>query len=295
VPDSRAPRARGVDPIGQLLVIVVLGALTYAIIDAPTAGWGSAQTVGLFVLVAAALGGLLAYERRRTDPLVDVRFFRSVPFAGATVIAVCAFAAFSGFIFVSMLYLQDVRHLSALKAGLFIVPMAVVMVFAAPLSGRAVGARGPRPSLVTAGCAMTAGALMMTRLTDHTSYAWLACTFVVFAVGFGAVNAPITYTAVSGMPRQQAGVAAAFASTSRQVGGALGVAVVGSVINVAVGGSLVTSLAKASHPAWWIMAGCGIGVLLLGVATTGGWARASVERTAHLFAGEEPAAVSKPG
>ena len=283
VPESKAPHPRRVDPIGQLLVIGVLATLTYAIIDAPTAGWGSARTAGLFAAVAVALTALLAYEPRRTDPLIEVRYFRSTPFAGATVIAVGAFAAFSGLLFLTTLYLQDVRGLTALQAGLFIVPMAVVTTVCAPISGRVVGSRGPRLPLLVAGIAMFVGVLPLTGLTSHTSYAWLLTSFVIFALGFGVVNAPITNTAVSGMPREQAGVAAAFASTSRQVGASLGVAIVGSVINSGVRRSLHDELAVASRPAWWIVAGCALAVFVLGLLTTGARARVSAARTAALF------------
>ncbi len=98
VPESRAARPRRIDPVGQVLVIVTLASLTYAIIAAPRAGWSSPQTLGLLALSAAALLGLLLYEPRRRDPLIELRFFRSAPFSGATLIAVSAFAAFSGFL-----------------------------------------------------------------------------------------------------------------------------------------------------------------------------------------------------
>ena len=88
VPESRAARARRVDPVGQLLVIVTLSALIYAIIEAPRQGWGSARIIGLFVVAAVALAGLIGWELRRTEPLLDVRFFRSATFSGATLIAV---------------------------------------------------------------------------------------------------------------------------------------------------------------------------------------------------------------
>ena len=91
----------------------------------------------------------------------------------------------------------------------------------------------------------------------------------MFGVGFGFVNPPITYTAVSGMPNNQAGVAAAVASTSRQIGQALGVAVMGSILGAAVGGEIGVHLASASHPAWWVVAGCGVSVFAMGAASTG--------------------------
>jgi len=293
VPESRAPRARRVDLAGQLLVIVLLAGLTYAIIEAPRAGWLSPTTLGLLVLALVALGALLAYEPRRTDPLLELRFFRSVPFSGATVLAVSAFGAFAGFLFLNTLYLQEVRGLSAIRAGLCTLPLAVMTLILAPLSGRVVGARGPRLPLLAAGTAMGAGALMLVRLEAETSLVWILASYVVFGFGFALVNAPITNTAMAGMPRSQAGVAAAVASTSRQVGTALGVAVVGSVLNSGLAGPLQTSFAAASHPGWWIVAGCGLAVLAVGALTSAPWAVATSARTARLF--EEDARAGQDG
>ncbi|HST47045.1 MFS transporter [Jatrophihabitans sp.] len=287
VPESRAPRARKVDPVGQLLVLVLLASVTYAIINGPRAGWTSAETGALFALSAATVAGLLWYEPRRTDPLIELRFFRSVPFSAATVIAVCAFGAFGGFLFLNTLYLQDVRQLSALQAGLFLLPMAVVTSLLAPVSGRVVGARGPRLPLLVAGITMCAGGLALLALSRTTGYGWLVATYALFAVGFGTVNAPVTNTAVSGMPRSQAGVAAAVASTSRQVGAALGVAVIGSVINTGSHGAMAADLVSASRPGWWIIAGAGACVLILGLASTGRRAERSADRAAQLFAAEQ--------
>jgi len=289
VPESRAPRARRVDPVGQLLVIVALASLTYAIIDGPHAGWASAQTIALFALSAASLGGLIAYEPRRFDPLIELRFFRSAPFSGATVIAISAFAAFSGFLFLNTLYLQDVRGYSALDAGLCTLPMAIAAMASSPLSGRLVGGRGPRLPLFVAGGCMAVSALMLTQLTPGTSLAWLLVSYAIFGVGFGTVNAPITYTAVSGMPDNQAGVAAAVASTSRQVGQTLGVAVMGSILGAAVGSGIGTHLASASHPAWWAIAGCGGLVMALGAASTGRWAQRTARGCRELLEEEQQA------
>ena len=283
VPESRAPQARRVDAVGQLLVIVALASLTYAIIDAPQAGWASPTIVGLLVLALVATAVLLVYEPRRIDPLLELRFFCSVPFSGATAIAICAFGAFSGFLFLNTLYLQEVRGLSALQAGLCTLPLAVMTLVFAPLSGRLVGSRGPRIPLLAAGAAMCFAGLMLVGLDRDTSLVWLLASYMVFGLGFGLVNAPITNTALSGMPRSQAGVAAAVASTSRQVGAALGVAVVGSVLSSGLAGSLRTGFAVASHPAWWIVSGCGLAVLGIGALTTGRWAVGTAERTAHLF------------
>ncbi len=294
VPESRAPRPRRIDPVGQILVIVALASLTYAIIEAPHAGWSSAQTIGTFALSALALAGLVFYEPRRKDPLIELRFFRSAPFSGATLIAISAFAAFGGFLFLNTLYLQDVRGYSALQAGLCTLPMAGAALASSLLSGRAVGRRGPRLPLFIAGGCMAASAAVLTTLTPSTPLALLLGVYAVFGVGFGTVNAPITYTAVSGMPNSQAGVAAAIASTSRQVGQALGVAVTGSILGSAVAGDIGLRLAPASHLAWWLITACGVSVLVLGAATTGAWAQRSARRCAQLLEQESDADAAAP-
>ncbi|MFD6418930.1 MFS transporter [Streptomyces sp. NPDC060194] len=279
VPESRAPKPRRADPVGQLLVIALLASLTYAIIESVPL---------LLVVSAAALAGLLLYEPRRDEPLIDVRFFRSAPFSGATVIAVSAFAALGGFLFLNTLYLQDVRGLSALDAGLHMLPMAVLTLVCAPLSGRLVGARGPRIPLLIAGLGMTASGVLFAALDAETSNPTLFLGYVLFGLGFGVVNAPITNTAVSGMPRAQAGVAAAVASTSRQVGQTLGVAVIGAVIAAGVDPSHTDGFTEAARPAWWIIAGCGLVVLATGLLTSGRWAAGTARRTAERL--EEPVA-----
>ncbi|MEW2046547.1 MFS transporter [Streptomyces sp. NPDC005476] len=286
VPESRAPKARHPDPVGQLLVIVLFGSLTYAIIEAPEAG---AATSGPFAAVAlAALLCLLRYEPRRAEPLIDLRFFRSAPFSGATVVAISAFAALGGFLFLSTLYLQNVRGLDALHAGLWMLPMAVPTFLCAPLSGRLVGSRGPRLPLVIAGSAMTTSGLLFAVFDAETSDVTLFLGYVLFGIGFGFVNAPITNTAVSGMPRSQAGVAAAVASTSRQLGQTLGVAVIGAVLAAGVGASSYRdTFASASVPGWWILTGCGAVVLVLGAVTTGPWARRTAKRTAQRLEAPE--------
>ncbi|TXS02683.1 DHA2 family efflux MFS transporter permease subunit [Streptomyces sp. col6] len=297
VPESRAQRARRPDPLGQFLVITLLGSLTYAIIEAPQKGWASGEILLFAGLAAAALVGLLVYEPRRTDPLIDLRFFHSVPFSGATVIAVSAFAALGGFLFLNTLYLQDVRGLSALDAGLYTLPMAAVVCVLSPLSGRLVASRGPRVPLLLAGGAMALSGLMLAAFDAETGTVSMFAAYVLFGLGFGSVNAPITNTAVSGMPRSQAGVAAAVASTSRQIGQTLGVAVIGAVLAAGMSGSAGApeGFVEASRPGWWIVTGCGLAVLLVGALSSGRWARGTARRTAERLAepvAEGPAAHS---
>jgi EmrB/QacA subfamily drug resistance transporter len=282
VPESRAARPRPIDPVGQGLVFAALAGLTYAVIEGPHAGWGSATIIGLFAASAAAVAMFLVYEPRRTDPLLDLRFFRSVPFTSATVVAVSAFAAFAGFLFLSTLYLQQARGLSAVRTGLCTLPMAAGMSVCGPVSARLLAARGTRTPLLLAAVALVISCGALTRLTVPTPLPLLLSAYGLFGVGIGLVNPPIAHTAVSGMPAAQAGVAAAVASTSRQVGAALGVAVAGTV--VAAARSRGIAFADATHPVWWGMVGCGALIALLGWMSNTPWARASVARLNHLLA-----------
>jgi len=280
VPESRAPHPRRVDLVGQLLVIALFGSLTYAIIEGPEAGWLSAQNVVLYGVATASLAALVPYEHRRCEPLLELRFFRSVPFSSASLIALCAFAALGGFLF----YLQEVRGLSALQAGLCTLPIAAMTISFAPLSGRIVGHRGPRIGLLVGGGGIALGAGLLTDLGAHTSIAALVPAYIVFGIGFGMVNPPITNTAVAGMPAAQAGVAAAVASTSRVLGQTLGVAIAGAV---AAGGlaAVGPGFVRASHAAWWLVTACGLAVLALGLASTGKRANASAQRVAAELEG----------
>ncbi len=281
VPESRAPKARRIDVVGQGLVIVFLASLTYGIIEAPERGWGSSIIVAAFTLAIASLVGLIAWEGRREEPLIDLRFFRSVPFSGAAVIAVAAFATLGGFLFLNTLYLQEVRGFSPLKAGVYTLPMALMTMLLPPISGRIVGVRGPRIPLLIAGSALTVSCVMLSQIGATTSTAWLFASYVVFGIGFGFVNAPITNAAVSGMPRAQAGVASAIASTSRQVGATLGVAVVGALVTSSLGVTTHVGSASAIHAGWWVLAACGLLVLVLGEVVSTGWATRTAMRTAR--------------
>ncbi|WP_328331904.1 MFS transporter [Kribbella sp. NBC_00382] len=290
VPESRAAVARRLDPVGQSLVILFLIGLTYGIIEGRSAGWGSPLIVSCFVVVVLSLVALVFYERRREQPLLDPRFFRSAPFSGATLIAVAGFSALSGFLFLNSLYLQEVRGFTALHAGLLTLPMAAMTVIFAPVSGWLVGNRGPRLPLVVAGTMLALSGLILAQLTASTAVPLLLLGYLIFGLGFGMLNSPITNAAVSGMPRSQAGVAAAIASTCRQVGASLGVAIVGTVLTARLTGPLETGFVSAARLGWYIIAGCGVLVLCFGLLTTGRWARSTAARVAADI--ESPARIA---
>jgi EmrB/QacA subfamily drug resistance transporter len=284
VPESRAPHPRRLDPLGQVLMIATLGLLVFAIIEAPEHGWGSSLILACFAGSLAALVGFVAYELHHPEPLIDLRFFRSPPFSGAAVVSVCTFVSLGGFLFLSTLYLQDVRGYSALHAGVALIPMAAAMMLCGPLSGRVIGHRGPRLSLLVGGTCVLAAGLLSALPAGDPSDLRLFAAYLLLGAGTGWLNPAITNTAVAGMPREQAGVAAAVASTTRQLGSALGVAVIGSVIAehvVTIGPG--PGFTEAARISWAIIAVCGLLAVTVGGLTTGARGRRRAERNAELM------------
>ena len=281
IPESKASKARRPDPLGQFFIFGTLCTLTYAVIESPLKGWSDPLIAGLLVAAAVLFVLFLLHEHLRREPLLDLRFFRSVPFATATLLAVTSFGCFAGFLFLNVLYLQQVRGLAAFHAGLCTLPLAAVMTITAPFSGRLVGTRGPRPALLLAGAGFLASTLMLTQLTSATPLALLLIAYALFGAGLGMVNPAISTSAIAGMPLSQAGVAAAVASTGRQVGSVLGVAIAGTVVSLSAAHH--TDLTRATHPIWWLMVACSCVVFVAGFVSATAWANASAERAAKLF------------
>ncbi|OBG85348.1 MFS transporter [Mycobacterium sp. NS-7484] len=282
VPESKSTTMRDLDPVGQALGVAFLFGVVFVLIEGPGYGWTDPRTLGVAIVALLALVAFLRYESQRRDPFIDLRFFRSVPFASATVIAVCAFAAYGAFLFMMSLYLQTERGYSAMHTGLIYLPVAVGALIFSPLSGRLVGRYGSRPSLLAAGATITVATILLTRLTADTPVWQLLAMFAVFGIGFSMVNAPITTTAVSGMPLDRAGAASAVASTSRQVGVSIGVALCGSVAGTALADA-GADFAAAARPLWFVCAALGLVIFALGVASTTPWALRSAQRLAPLI------------
>lgn len=283
VPESKSSTMRDVDPVGQSLGVAFLFGVVFVLIEGPGLGWTDARTISVAAVAVSAFAAFLVYEARRRDPFIDLRFFRSVPFSSATMIAVCAFAAYGAFLFMMSLYLQGDRHFSALHTGLIYLPIAIGALIFSPLSGRLVGRFGSRPSLLVAGTMITAATLMLTRLTNSTPVWALLTVFAVFGVGFAMVNAPITTAAVSGMPTDRAGAASAVASTSRQIGVSIGVALCGSLAGAALAASGV-DFTTSARPLWYVCAALGAAIVVLAITSTSPRAIRSAERLAPLIA-----------
>jgi EmrB/QacA subfamily drug resistance transporter len=276
VPESRAARARRFDPVGQLLVIVVLGSVVYAIIESRRLGWTSPLLVALLAVAVLGVLVLLRYEPRRADPLLELRLFRSRSFSGAILLALFALCGFGAFLFVTTQYLQDVRGMTALTAGLCLLPVGLPVVALSPIIGRQVAAAGPRRPLLIAGTALTLGGALSLGVGPSTPLPAVLAVYALFGIFLAAVNPPITNTAVAGMPRSMTAVAASLTSAGRQTGTTVGVAISGTIMGTAAPG--------ATFPAvWWLVSGLGVGIVTLAVLSTSPRALTTAARAASLF------------
>ncbi|MER5618074.1 MFS transporter [Streptomyces sp. NPDC002215] len=282
VPDSRAPRARRFDPVGQILMVLLLGSVVFATIESGQLGWSSPAILGLLAVAVLSVVGIVLYELRRTDPLLELRLFRSVPFSSAILMAMFALCGFSAFLFVTTQYLQSVRGMSALVAGLSLLPVGGLIAFLSPYTGRLVAASGPRTPLLVSGAALALGGLASLWLAPSTPVPVVLAIFLLFGLFLGTGNPPITNTAVSGMPRSMAGVATSLISAARQTGTTMGVGISGAIVGTAVahGGSAYTD---AEQGVWWLAVGLGIAMVALCLLSTGRWAKSTAERAAALF------------
>jgi EmrB/QacA subfamily drug resistance transporter len=285
IPDSKAARVRRFDPVGQVLMATVLATVISLLNEGPHLGWRSFFVVCATLLFIAAFAALIFYERMRVEPLIDLRFFPSVQFSSATLMAILVFTAFSGLLFLNSLYLEEVRGFSPMQTGLCMLPMGAMMIFASPIAGKLVASGHARIAIVTAGFALTACALILIALGSSGDLKGLLFAYALFGLGFGLINVPITNAAVSSLPNSRAGLAAAFTATSRQVGASLGVAVAGSIVGAQVSSSNVA----ATAPFWWFIVFVGLAVVLLGLVSSSVKARRRDLTVAQLL-DEQPQA-----
>jgi MFS transporter, DHA2 family, multidrug resistance protein len=232
VPESSSPQLRRYDPVGLVLGTAGVTALVLAIIEGPGWGWTGTTTLVIFAAAAALLVAFARYELRRTEPLLDVRIFRVPAFsAGAISIAVTFFALF-GFIFLMTQYFQLVRGYSAFSAGLHTLPFAIVSMLITPLGAVAALRVGAR-IVVPAGLAiMAVGLVWVGTISASSSYFGpVILSMIVLAFGFSLITAPSTAAVMSSLDPGQIGAGAAVNNTTRELGGTLGVAVLGSIFS----------------------------------------------------------------
>lgn len=254
VPESRAERARRLDLPGQVLLTMVLGLFVGALIEGPRIGWVSPAAFTGYALITAATAAFVLVELRRSEPLMDLGLFRRPVFATAVLGATAVFVALNVSLLLNTLYLQQTRGWTPLATGAATLPMALGATLCAPWSGTLVGRFGPRRPLTLAGGFITGGGLCLVNLGWETSVPLILLAYLLIGVGFGFANAPLTNTAVSGLPRSRAGVAGAITSTARQIGAAVGIAVAGGM----VAGVGPAGIAAASHAGWLLVAACGL-------------------------------------
>jgi EmrB/QacA subfamily drug resistance transporter len=224
------------DVPGQLTSAVGLFALTYALIEANSYGWGSGRIVGAFVVAAVALVAFVLLERRRRAPMVDLRLFRDRTFAGANVVLLLVALAMFGVFFFLSLYLQNILGYSPVQAGAAFLPMTALIVVVSPLAGRFSDRVGSRWLLAGGMTLLAAQLLYFSRLGVHESYWDVVPGMLLGGLGMPSVMAPASAAALSGVPVDRAGVGSAVLNSSRQLGGSMGIAVIGAIIAHEIGG-----------------------------------------------------------
>jgi EmrB/QacA subfamily drug resistance transporter len=229
VPKSRDPQEARLDPIGALLSIVGISSLVYALIQAPEAGWASTETLVAFALAAVVLAMFVAWELRVEEPMLDMRFFRSPAFSAGTGGMILVFLAMYGVMFLLSQYFQLVLDYSALSTALRLLPMAPIMIIVAPLTPR-LGKRFGAHRVVAVGMLLIAlGFGMFHQVGLHTQYWYLLVALVPLVSGIALAMSPMTAAIMSAVPTRRAGAGSAMNDASRELGAALGVAVLGSI------------------------------------------------------------------
>ena len=230
IPDSRDPSAPRLDPIGALLSILGLTALLYAIIEAPAEGWGEPVILSTLIGGVVLLVAFVLWERHSDHPMLDVTFFSNPRFSAASASITVVFFAMFGSIFLLTQYFQFVLGYSPLQTGIRMLPFAATMMVVAPTSARIVERIGTKITVTVGMSFVTLGLLSMALLQVDSSYGQVAWRLVLVAAGMGLTMAPATDSVMGSLPLGKAGVGSAVNDTTRQVGGALGVAIIGSVL-----------------------------------------------------------------
>ncbi|MFM7616004.1 MAG: MFS transporter [Actinomycetes bacterium] len=250
VPRTRDPEAGPLDPVGLVSSVAAVVLLVFTVIEAPRYGWTSTRTLTGFVVTAALLAGFVLWELRRDHPMLDVRVFRNSRFSAASSSIAVAFFGLFGFIFLITQYFQFVRGYSTLSAGIHTLPFAIAAGVMAPIAARLAIRYGSKVVVTGGLLLMSAGFWIASSYTATTPY-WgpVVLGMVLIAGGLTSTSAPSTDAILGALPKDKAGVGAAMNDTTRELGGTLGVAVVGSVFSSVYGPRLAELLAGLPIPA----------------------------------------------
>ena len=229
VPKSRDPEQGRLDPVGAGLSIVGIVALVYGLIQAPTEGWASGRTLTAFAIAAVVLSVFVLWELRAEEPMLDIRYFRNPAFSTGTGGMILVFMALFGVMFLITQYFQLVLEYSPLSTALRLLPMAPIMIIVAPLTPR-ITARFGANRAVAFGMGLVAGGLLLFRgVGIHTPYLYILVCLVPLVVGIAMTMSPMTAAIMSAVPSRRAGAGSAMNDATRELGAALGVAVLGSI------------------------------------------------------------------
>ncbi len=230
VPTSRDPRGIRLDLVGAALSIGAVSSLIYGIIEAPARGWTDGVILGSFAIAAALMVVFASWELSREHPMLDLRYFKRRGFTGGSIAISLVFFGMFGMFFLITQYLQLVRGYSALSAGVHMLPFAFTMMVVAPMSARIAERIGTRGTVCLGLAVAATGQFLLSTNDIDTGYGLLALSFVVLAAGMGLTMAPSTASIMSSLPLAKAGIGSAMNDTNRELGGALGVAVLGSLV-----------------------------------------------------------------
>jgi EmrB/QacA subfamily drug resistance transporter len=231
VPTSKDPNQGRLDPLGAVLSVIGLGALLFGIIEGPAKGWSDPLVVGGFVVGVAAITSFILWELHTDHPMLDMRFFRNRRFTAANSAITLTFFAMFGSMFLMTQYWQFVHGYSPLGAGIRLVPYALTMMITAPISARLVERAGTKRIVTTGLLTISLALVALSFIEATTPYPLAISLFCLMSIGMGMTMAPATESVMGSLPREKAGVGSAVNDTTRQMGGALGVAIIGSVVS----------------------------------------------------------------
>jgi EmrB/QacA subfamily drug resistance transporter len=223
-------REQRLDPLGLVTSAIALFALTYGLIDANRYGWGSGRIVGLFVVAAVFFFAFLMFERNQRLPMLDLSLFKNVTFAGANVVMLLVGLAMFGVFFFVSLFVQNVMHYSPTQAGASFLPMTGLIILVAPIAGRFSDKIGSRWLVGVGQCLLAVSLFFFSRLTAGADFWNLLPAMLVGGFGMSMSMSPLTSAAMGSVPVDKAGVGSAVINSMRQIGGSIGIALMGAII-----------------------------------------------------------------